>query len=200
LILNIYNTIYNIIIYDKILSKEEVLKITNRYYISYHCRNDICILTDNDYCTHIVEFPDENGNLIEYITDTCNYSDIQLNKCNDVTSCNNDKECLSNKCYKNICMFNNETQIIHCDNIYTKPTLFRDRSSYMYCGKAYRDICNENDECSSKKCIYNRCRMQTNGPNEGEGIGVYVSFMIYATIILIICLIILIIYKICKKK
>jgi len=47
----------------------------------------------------------------------------------------------------------------------------------MYCGKAYRDICNENDECSSKQCIYNRCRMQTDGPNEGEGVGVYVSFI-----------------------
>ena len=103
---------------QNILNKEEVLKITNEYYISYHCKNDICVLTNYDYSTHIINIPDEYGNIIEYITDTCNYNDIQLNKCTIKNFCNNDKECLSNKCYNNICIFNNETQIVHYYNIY----------------------------------------------------------------------------------
>jgi len=54
---------------------------------------------------------------------------------------------LSNKCYNNYCLFNNETLIIHCDNIYIKPTLYKKYSSYMHCGKTYGDICNINDDC-----------------------------------------------------
>jgi len=108
----------------------------------------------------LINIPDKYGNLIGYITDTCNYNDIPLNKCTIRKLCNNDKECLFNKCYNNICIFNNETQIVHCDDIYIKLTLFKNRSSYMYCGKAYCDTCIENDECSSKQCINNRCIMQ----------------------------------------
>jgi len=32
-----------------------------------------------------------------------------------------DIEYFSNKCYNNYCIFNNETNIIHCDDIYTIP-------------------------------------------------------------------------------
>jgi len=32
--------------------------------------------------------------------------------------CTTDSECLSNKCSNNYCVFNEETPIIHCDNIY----------------------------------------------------------------------------------
>jgi len=41
--------LYNIIMNENILSKEEVLKITNKYYISYYCKDDICVLSDYDY-------------------------------------------------------------------------------------------------------------------------------------------------------
>jgi len=70
----------------------------------------------------------------------------------------------------------------------------------MYCGKAYGDTCNNNDECSSKKCRINHCLMQNKGPSEGEGVGLYITLMIYATLLLIILLIILLIYKYYKKR
>jgi len=57
-------------------------------------------------------------------------------------------------------MFNNETEIVHGDDIYIKPTLFHDKSSYMYCGKPYLDTWTNNDECSSKECINNYCIIQ----------------------------------------
>jgi len=93
----------------------------------YHCKNDICVLTNDDYSTmcikqimiivlcvltnydyitNIIEIPNENGKINWiYITDTCNYDDIQLDKCIG-NHCSNDKECLSDKCYKEHCMFN----------------------------------------------------------------------------------------------
>jgi len=106
------------------ITKDEVLKITNEYYISYYCKNDICSLTDYNYIKSYIEIPDNNGNLIKYISDTCAYKHIQSKKCYTV-KCNKDIECLSNKCYKNHCMFNNETEIIHCNDIYIKPIIIK---------------------------------------------------------------------------
>jgi len=60
----------------------------------------------------------------------------------------------------------------------------------MYCGKAYGDICNNNDECSSKQCNNGYCSMQTYGPNESEGLGLAILLFIYIFIFLIIFLII----------
>ena len=67
----------------------------------------------------------------------------------------------TNKCYNNKCIFNNETPIVHCDDIYDG-----DKSSYMYCGKAYLDSCNDNNECSSKSCYNNYCLKQLLGPHD----------------------------------
>jgi len=100
-------------------------------------------------------------------------------------------------------MFNNETEIIHCDDIYIKPTILKNKSSYMYCGKACGDIWKNNDECSSKQCKNNYCLMQTNGPNDSEGMGIAFELLIYIftfiIIILFIILIIYILYKIYNK-
>jgi len=79
--------------------------------------------------------------------------------------------------------------------MYIKPTLFKNRSSHMHCGKAYLDICKVNDKCSFKRCINDHCIMQNNGPNVSEGVGLYIILMFYVTIFIIILLIILIIYK-----
>jgi len=116
------------------ISKQEVLNITNEYYISYYCKNDICKFLDYNYSKSIINFPDEDGNLNEYIIDTCTYDSIESNTCNVLKQCNKDKECFYNKCFKNYCMFNNNNNITHCDDIYISPSLFKDRSSYMYCG------------------------------------------------------------------
>jgi len=62
--------------------------------------------------------------------------------------CDNDNQCLSNKCFKSHCCFDNENVIEHCNNIYSN-SLFLGESSYMYCGKPYLDTCKSNKECSS---------------------------------------------------
>jgi len=36
----------------------------------------------------------------------------------------------------------------------------------MYCGKAYLDSCNDNNECSSKSCYNNYCLKQLLGPHD----------------------------------
>ena len=63
--------------YEKgvVLSKDEVLKITNEYYISFFCKNDTCISV-NGYGDCTIEIPDENGNLIKYIFRTYPYNEI----------------------------------------------------------------------------------------------------------------------------
>ncbi|OUM56997.1 hypothetical protein PIROE2DRAFT_18158, partial [Piromyces sp. E2] len=147
-------------------SKDEVLKIKNVYYISYFCKNDTCVYTYYDYRDSIIEIPDENGNMIKYITDTRTYDYINSLDSACIEKCNKDSQCLSNKCYHNCCMFNDETPVVHCDDIYIPPYFFRERSSYMHCGKAYLDTCKTNEECSSKDCYDGICRMQKKGPHE----------------------------------
>jgi len=186
--------------YKNNISINEVLNITNEYYISYYCKNNICVLTSYNYINSYIEIPDKKDNLIKYITDTCNYDDIIINKCHYITKCNSDNECLSNKCYKNHCMFNNETQIIRCDNIYMGPTLFNERSSYMHCGKPFNEKCNNNNECSSKKCVNSYCNQQNNGPNESEGMIVMIYLIILIFILIIFFFIYIIIYKLRHNK
>jgi len=183
----------------EILTKDEVLNITNRYYISFYCKDNICVSTDYNYNDSIIEIPDENGNKKKYITHTCTYDDIKIKKCNVLKNCTIDSECLSNKCFDNRCVFNNETSIIHCDAIYTPSTLFKKKSSYMYCGKPYGETCINNDECSSKKCNMNNFRKQTEGPSDSDGVqGLSIVFIMF--IILIIVAIIGICYNFYYNK
>jgi len=109
------------------------------------------------------------------------------NKCSSI--CKNDSDCLSNKCVNNFCVFNDETPIEHCDDIYTEPGFLRFRSSYMYCGKAAGDSCKDNNECSSKKCLSNICNTQYKGSNDNEGATTVLSviFVIIGIIIMFIC-------------
>ncbi|OUM57505.1 hypothetical protein PIROE2DRAFT_17492 [Piromyces sp. E2] len=149
-----------------------LLSITNDFYNSYFCKNDICVSVDNDYFRPFVEIPDINGNIKLYISETYSYESLKLNntlskKCfGEICishKCNNDSECLYNKCIDSYCIFNDKAPITHCDNIYLGH-----RQSYTYCGKAYGDICNSKDECSSKKCYDNTCGMSTDGPSDSE--------------------------------
>ena len=103
------------------MNKDEVLKLTDEFYISFYCKDDICVSTNYDYSETFIELPDKNGNKIKYIVDTCNQNNLQ--ECN--TFCTTDSQCLSNKCFKNKCIFNNETPVVHCDDIYNSV-----RSSY----------------------------------------------------------------------
>ena len=145
---------------DKFISKEDVLKIKDEYYIRFYCKDDICSRVDRSINKYFMEFPSINNNTTTYIVYTCTYDNIEFNRCYNDTyignekyslKCNNDLECLSNECYKNHCMFNDKTPIVHCDDIYSNKWYLRP-SSYMHCGKPPGDICIENDECSSMSC------------------------------------------------
>jgi len=109
------------------------------------------------------------------------------------TKCTTDSQCLSNKCIDNFCVFNKETPIVHCDNIYTPNTLFSRRSSYMYCGKSYTEPCETDDEYSSRKCSEDKtCNSQTQGPSDSEGtsfilVMYFIIFIFIVSLILCFC-------------
>jgi len=213
---------YNDFVYlynkDKVINKEGVLKITDKYYTGYYCKNDTCVCTnDCEYKKHYIEFPDNNGNIVPYIVKTYSYDIIKAKKYSDKAcklfennieyciyyTCNSNLECLSNKCIDNHCVFNEETPIVHCDDIYTPPFLFKSKGSYMYCGKAYKDTCKDNNECSSKICKNNTCDMQIVGPIEGQGFfrdTLITEIIIFVVLILIIIICICICCRCYRKK
>ena len=67
-----------IYIYKNSLSKEIVLKITDEFYNSYYCKNDICVLMDNEYLKPFIEIPDKNGNIKLYISKTYTYEYVKF--------------------------------------------------------------------------------------------------------------------------
>jgi len=160
--------------YKSSISKEIVLKITDEFYHSYYCKNDICVSIDNYYNRPFIEIPDENGIIDIYISETYTHEYVKFknppdkkcydNRCVSI-KCHNDSECLYNKCIDNFCIFNEEAPVVHCDNVYLGH-----RKSYTHCGKAFRDTCNNNDECSSNYCYNSTCSMQTDGPSDSEGV------------------------------
>jgi len=85
----------------KYLTKDEVLKIKNVFFISFYYKDNFCVKTDNRYMENIVEFPDENGRMKKYITDICLSRNIQSGICKTTISanCTANSECLSNKCF-----------------------------------------------------------------------------------------------------
>jgi len=180
------------------ISKNEVLKIRNKYYLRFFCKNDICMQYKPGY--NYIKIPDVNGNEIEYIIDMCSRSDIESNNCVTVRYCNKDSECLYNECFirpdlskqyghaTGICTFTNNTEISHCDVIYSPTRWFKSYSGYMYCGKGYEISCKTNLECSSQSCSNGKFSWQyVNGPQEGEGLTYGV---VYLGIIVIIGIII----------
>jgi len=89
-------------------------------------------------------------------------------------------------------------------SIYTPPSLFAKKDSYMRCGKRDKAPCNSNDECSFKECdeIYGVCQLYTNGPSDSDGCSIIlpILFSIVLTIILfVICYCIIRCYKHSKK-
>ncbi|ORX78048.1 hypothetical protein BCR32DRAFT_247470 [Anaeromyces robustus] len=204
---------------DTVRSKEEILKYTDIYHTGYYCKNNICVHTDdNEYFRHFIEFPDNNEHIKLYITTTFPYEYIKednyFNKfctsryedieCCVSVQCEYDSQCLSNKCMNNHCIFNDNNPIEHCDSIYSYNQFLDRRTSYIHCGKPYLDSCENNDECSSKKCAENKiCLMQLDGPSDSEGLimKVYVgSAMFVIIIITIICLVVKCRYEEFKKK
>jgi len=156
-----YKKYVNVYDEDKVLQKEKVLKLKNVVNTSYYCKDDICIEVDTQYGKYFIEFPNSNGDITLYNIHICSYDNINIDKCtrgfceNDMClylTCNSDIECLSNKCFKNYCVFNENNPVVHCDDIYNKG------KSYMYCGKAHGDTCEVDYDCSSQKCEMEHCR------------------------------------------
>eukprot|EP00833_Pecoramyces_ruminatium_P009501 jgi/Orpsp1_1/1183533/evm.model.c7180000085632.1 len=169
------DTIYK----NNILTKSEVLNITDEYNLGFYCRNDTCVQVKNPDIFPFVNFPDENGNLSNYIIESCTYNNAMLGNCRNFTTnlegilystlCSSNSECFSDKCVNSYCVFNDEL-VSSCDSIYISPSIFTERHSYMHCGRVLNEPCENDDECSSKKCNENRvCELYTDGPYDNEG-------------------------------
>ncbi|KAG4095489.1 hypothetical protein H8356DRAFT_1427093 [Neocallimastix lanati (nom. inval.)] len=157
----------------KYLTKDEVLKLKNAVFVAFYCKDNLCAKTKHSYTDFFVEFPDENGRMKKYITETCPRDKIGTKMCNTeiyydgnlfYTNCTSNSDCLSNKCLKSVCVFNDDNPIVHCDDIYLGGG-----RSYMHCGKPYHDTCKTNNECSSRICFEdNTCNLQRKGPSDSE--------------------------------
>ena len=117
------------------------------------------------------------------------YEKIKIDKCQHA-SCENDYECLSNKCFNKYRVFNDENPIVRCDSYYKQTSLISIRGSYMHCGKPYGDSCKTNDECSSKECESNTCWIRTGGPSNPESVYIMFNFifpLFFLITLVIIC-------------
>lgn len=75
-----------------------------------------------DYIESVIKIPNENRNLVSYIVATCRYDKAVIEEWENYTRsvdgveyisiCRNDSECLSNKCFDNYCIFNEEVPIV----------------------------------------------------------------------------------------
>lgn len=51
----------------KAISKEEMLKIKNKNYRSYYCKDDICVEHCFNYNEHTIEIPNKNRTLNSHV-------------------------------------------------------------------------------------------------------------------------------------
>ena len=186
---------------NKVMSKEEVLKLKNQYDTEYYCKDDICALVENNYNDFFIDIPDINGNSTQYIVYTCDYENIDLNQCFDshyidnvqyFLNCTDDSQCISDKCYKNHCAYNDETSTVHCVDIYSYD-LHEGGSSYMNCGKPPSYSCKKDDECSSKYCsASHHCVVRNTGPSDSDSTQPLIKYIATIAIVTIIIIIVII--------
>ncbi|ORX83843.1 hypothetical protein BCR32DRAFT_291738 [Anaeromyces robustus] len=131
------------------------------YYGCEYCKDDICVPcsnnnnnnnNNNDLGTVII--PNKEGVNVTYISDTCSSKDIDLELCTS-KSCTSDSECLSNKCIKGHCSFNEANPIVQCLYVRTVHSgpVFGDPKGYKrQCGLPVGDKCKSNRDCSSFNC------------------------------------------------
>ncbi|ORX49593.1 hypothetical protein BCR36DRAFT_450133 [Piromyces finnis] len=183
---------------NTILSKNEVLNITDNPGIKFYCRSDVCIYIGSNYRPNFIDFPSENGTLKTYILETCLYENAILGYCDTKlnypnitysTSCNNHSECFSNKCINNFCVYNDDNPIIACDSIYIYNPPFSSSSTYMNCGKDYKESCINDDECSSLCCNkFNRCSEYMKGPLDNNSIISIELIAVFFEFLFMICI------------
>ncbi|ORX70405.1 hypothetical protein BCR32DRAFT_297369 [Anaeromyces robustus] len=142
------------------MSKEEVLKIDDQdgsITPEFYCKDNICYQKfDNE-----VDLQDKQGNKTSYIADTCNTASIESNYCYS-KKCIFDSQCLSNKCINRHCTFNENIPLEHCAVVtYALPFFGQDKK--MRCGKANGEICDSNNECTTKNCEHKICDYDSTG-------------------------------------
>ena len=72
---------------------------------------------NNNNDVDFIKFPDDNGNMKTYIARA--YNNNNFNKTSELLyKCNQDTDCLFNKCFDNFCRFNNESSVELCNNMY----------------------------------------------------------------------------------
>jgi len=137
------------------LTKKEVLKLKGYGQSQYYCKDDICVPSDNRVELGTIIIPNNEGKNVTYITDTCSMTDIDLDLC-DSKDCTADSECLSNKCVKGHCSYNEANPIVHCQYVRTvhNDPYFGDPHGFkMQCGLPEGDKCESNEDCSSYNCV-----------------------------------------------
>ncbi|ORX82918.1 hypothetical protein BCR32DRAFT_292309 [Anaeromyces robustus] len=174
------NFCYNVTINSSNIPKECLLNYKNTNFVSkseilsndeykarqYYCNkdSDICVYTGKEDIASYIKFKDKNGNLKNYIAATCPYTynitrcygdEYKLINSDDYVycsyKCTKDSDCLYNKCINNVCVYNEKSSIIHCEEIYTRVYKYFDHT-YVHCGKPNHEFCSSNEECSSEKC------------------------------------------------
>ncbi|ORX43935.1 hypothetical protein BCR36DRAFT_373586 [Piromyces finnis] len=194
----------------------------------YYCRENNCIeIKYNEELNTFIEFPDENNNLKYYITDFFIYDDNLKkflsfydgyysydNSTYISVKCNNDSDCLYNKCIENHCaynIYNDVSPVTNCTTIYKVFALFD--YSYVHCGRPHNAPCTKDNECASKSCsTYDRYRnlgvntcnyVSTNNfPSDSTHIKKIVQTCICIIILICLCILMCIIrccYKIYLK-
>ncbi|ORX78458.1 hypothetical protein BCR32DRAFT_282256 [Anaeromyces robustus] len=126
-------------VYDKskILNKNEVLKIKNKFNLSYYCKNDICVEVNRHDLPQFIEIPDKEGNIKRYISKSYTYNDLKLKNyryniyggpnIRISYKCSSDSQCLTNKCIDGACIFNKENPKCASKKCFNN-------SEYSYCG------------------------------------------------------------------
>ena len=163
-----------------ILTKDEVLKLTDAKPIKYYCKNNLCTYVQNNIQDPFAIFFDENEEATSYIIETCTYDNAILGNCPNITKtiegkyystiCTENSDCLSDRCVNGFCVFNDLNPVICCVNVYTFTWLSGKPDSHIHCGKALNEPCHSNDECSSEICSKNGlCLFSNYTPSDSDG-------------------------------
>lgn len=120
-----------------------------------YCKDGICVPCDNSSELGTIIIPNKEGKNVTYITETCSPKSIETDFCSS-KNCTADTECLSNKCFKGHCAFNEANPIVQCQEVRTihRGLIFSDTKGYKYqCGLPQGDKCKSNKDCSSYNCV-----------------------------------------------
>jgi len=131
-----------------------LLFISTYAYNYKYCKDDICVSCDNRIELGTIIIPNKEGKNVTYITETCSTKSIETDFCSS-KNCTADTECLSNKCFKGHCAFNEANPIVQCQEVRTihSSLIFSQSKGYKYqCGLPAGDKCKSNKDCSSHNC------------------------------------------------